>query len=106
MTNGDETLSKVSLVILSTTLSSDDSDRLLRDLRGKVQQIKGFQQYKYSILPGEVIIFAFFANESQHHEAVSLTKSYLANAPQAVNVYNTDLIAAGQVSINAICSSW
>ena len=106
VTNGDENLSKVSLVILSTALSSEDSDKLLRDLRGKIQQIKGFQQYKYSILPGEIIIFAFFASESQHHEAVSMTKNYLMNMPQTMNVFNTDLIASRQISINAICSSW
>lgn len=99
-------LSKVNVVVLSSTLGSEESDRLLQDMRLYIQKLEGFLQLKYCISANLIIIFSFFETEAQHKMAESLIRNYLKNADDNKNVYNINLIENGVVSIITVCPSW
>ena len=99
-------LSKVNVLVLSSTLGSEESDRLLQDMRLYIQKLEGFLQLKYCISANLIIIFSFFETEAQHKTAESLIRNYLKNSDDNKNVYNINLIENGVVSIITVCPSW
>lgn len=99
-------LSKVNVFVLSSTLGSEENDRLLQDMRLYIQKLEGFLQLKYCISGNIIIVFSFFESETQHKTAESLIRNYLKNDGENKNLYNINLIENGVISIITVCPSW
>jgi hypothetical protein len=97
---------KVKVTLLSTTLSSADADKLVQHYKNQLSQLPGFQQFKYSLLPGLVAGFTFFETEDQHKNGLVYLQNYLHNANGVHNLFDTNLIDNGTLVLLTVCSSW
>ena len=97
---------KVKVTLMSSLLPAADIERTVQHFKTYLQQVPGFIQFKYSILPGFFVGFTFFDTVEHHNAAAVLFKNYLQNTNGVTNLYNEDLVACGAVVVLAACTSW
>ena len=97
---------KVKVTLMSSMLPAADIERSVQHFKTYLQQLPGFVQFKYSILPGFFVGFTFFDTEEHHNAASVLLKNYLQNTNGVTNIFNENLVSSGAVVVLAACTSW
>ena len=97
---------KVKVTLMSSMLPAADIERSVQHFKTYLQQLPGFVQFKYSILPGFFVAFTFFDTEEHHNAASVLLKNYLQNTNGVTNIFNENLVSSGAVVVLAACTSW
>ena len=97
---------KVKVTLMSSLLPAADIERSVQHFKTYLQQLPGFIQFKYSILPGFFVGFTFFDTEEHHNAASTLLKNYLQNINGVTNIFGENLVSSGSVVVLASCTSW
>ena len=97
---------KVKVTLMSSLLPAADIERSVQHFKTYLQQLPGFIQFKYSILPGFFVGFTFFDTEEHHNAASTLLKNYWQNINGVTNIFGENLVSSGAVVVLASCTSW